>query len=56
MVAALVGNARRNATAFVEVRTGNDVMTCENCSRIVYYIEPATEQTGGGEGTRVTMS
>ena len=33
-----------------EVRAGNAVMTCENCNRIVYYLEPAaTEQAGGGD-------
>ena len=39
-----------------EIRSNEAVMTCENCSRIVYYIEPANEQTANGEGTRVTMS
>ncbi len=41
-----------------EIRSNAAVMTCENCSRIVYYIEPPAEEqaAGGGEGTRVTMS
>ena len=39
-----------------EIRSNEAVMTCENCSRIVYYVEPPTEQTANGEGTRVTMS
>ncbi len=40
-----------------EVRSNAAVMTCENCSRIVYYIEPpAEEQTADGQGTKVTMS
>ena len=41
-----------------EIRSNEAVMTCENCSRIVYYIEPPAEEqaAGGGEGTRVTMS
>lgn len=40
-----------------EIRGSEAVMTCENCSRILYYIEPPVdEQTEGGAGTRVTMS
>ena len=43
--------------AYNELRRNDAVMTCENCSRIQYYIEPpAEEQTEGGKGTRVTMS
>ena len=43
--------------AYNELRRNDAVMTCENCSRIHYYIEPpAEEQTEGGKGTRVTMS
>ena len=41
-----------------EIRSNEAVMTCENCSRIVYYIEPPADEqaAAGGEGTRVTMS
>jgi len=41
-----------------EIRTGNSVMTCENCSRIQYYLEPPAENQvqAGGEGTRVNMT
>lgn len=40
-----------------EIRNGDAVMTCENCSRILYYVEPTGEPAPGGEpGTRVTMS
>ena len=43
--------------AYNELRRNDSVLTCENCSRIQYYIEPpAEEQTEGGKGTRVTMS
>ena len=43
--------------AYNELRRNDAVLTCENCSRIQYYIEPpAEEQTEGGKGTRVTMS
>jgi predicted nucleic acid-binding Zn-ribbon protein len=42
--------------AYNELRRNDAVLTCENCSRIQYYIEPADEQTEGGKGTRVTMS
>ena len=43
--------------AYNELRRNDAVLTCENCSRIQYYIEPAAgEQTEGGLGTRVTMS
>jgi predicted nucleic acid-binding Zn-ribbon protein len=43
--------------AYNELRRNDAVLTCENCSRIQYYIEPpAEEQTEGGQGTRVTMS
>ena len=51
-------NVRLRPQVYNEVRAGETVMTCENCSRIQYYLEPpAEEQAGaGGEGTRVTMS
>jgi len=51
-------NVRLRPQVYNEVRSNDAVLTCENCSRILYYVEPpATEQAeGGGEGTRVTMS
>lgn len=49
-------NIQLRPQVYNEVRTGAAVMTCENCSRIQYYVEPEAEQTEGGEGTRVTMS
>ena len=51
-----VCNVLLRPQVYNDVRAGNAVMTCENCSRIQYYVEPAAEQTEGGEGTRVTMS
>jgi hypothetical protein len=51
-----VCNVRLRPQVYNDVRRGDAVMTCENCSRIVYYLEPpAQEQAAGGEGTRVTM-
>jgi predicted nucleic acid-binding Zn-ribbon protein len=32
-----------------EIRSNEAVLTCENCNRIVYYIEPSTEGPTGGE-------
>jgi hypothetical protein len=50
-------NIQLRPQVYNEVRIGEAVMTCENCSRIQYYVgPPANEQTEGGEGTRVTMS
>jgi predicted nucleic acid-binding Zn-ribbon protein len=50
-------NVRLRPQVYNELRTGEAVMTCENCSRINYYIEPSTQdQVEGGLGTRVTMS
>lgn len=44
--------------AYNEVRANDAVLTCENCSRILYYVEPLPEEqaAAGGEGARVTMS
>ena len=42
-------NVRLRPQVYNEVRTGEAVLTCENCSRILYYVEPpATEQAAGG--------
>jgi len=51
-------NVRLRPQVYNEVRSNVAVLTCENCSRIVYYVEPpAAEQAEGGDpGTRVTMS
>ncbi|MGA2987579.1 MAG: C4-type zinc ribbon domain-containing protein [Terriglobia bacterium] len=51
-------NLQLRPQIYNEVRSNAAVLTCENCSRIVYYIEPPTEEqgAGGGQGTQVTMS
>jgi hypothetical protein len=51
-------NVRLRPQVYNEIRTGETVMTCENCSRINYYLEPPAEEQapGGADGTRVTMS
>jgi len=51
-------NVRLRPQVYNEIRTGEAVMTCENCSRINYYLEPpaAEQAAGGADGTRVTMS
>jgi len=51
-------NVRLRPQIYNEVRSNEAVLTCENCSRIVYYLEPPTEEQAGGDvqGTRVTMS
>ena len=42
-------NVRLRPQVYNEIRTSEAVMTCENCSRILYYIEPpGGEQTAGG--------
>ena len=51
-------NVRLRPQVYNEVRRGDAVLTCENCSRILFYLEPpaADQAEGGGEGTQVTMS
>jgi hypothetical protein len=33
-----------------EVRTNEVLLTCDNCNRIIYYVEPAPAQTGESNG------
>ena len=51
-------NIQLRPQVYNEIRTGETVMVCENCSRIQYYSGPPAEDpaVGGGEGTRVSMS
>jgi predicted nucleic acid-binding Zn-ribbon protein len=51
-------NVRLRPQHYNEIRSSDAVMTCENCSRILYYLDrPPDEQAPGGEpGTRVIMS
>jgi uncharacterized protein len=39
--------------AYNEVRSSGEIMTCESCGRILYYIESAVDKAA--EGTRVVM-
>lgn len=51
-------NVRLRPQVYNEVRQNEAVLTCENCSRIIYYAgpPPGAESVEGGLGTRVTMS
>jgi predicted nucleic acid-binding Zn-ribbon protein len=39
-----------------DVRTNEVLLTCENCGRIIHYVEPAPAQTGesNGQGAEAT--
>ncbi len=41
-------NVRLRPQVYNEIRSTNAVLTCENCSRIIYYIEPPPEEQGEG--------
>jgi len=47
-------NVRLRPQAYNEVRTNEEVLTCENCGRILYYIEPqvTTESQPGQNHAR----
>jgi len=51
-------NIQLRPQVYNEIRTGETVMVCENCSRIQYYVGAPAEDPalGGGDGTRVSMS
>jgi predicted nucleic acid-binding Zn-ribbon protein len=51
-------NIQLRPQVYNEIRTGEAIMVCENCSRIQYYTGPPAEDPalGGGDGTRVSMS
>ncbi len=51
-------NIQLRPQRYNEIRTGTELMTCENCNRILYYEGPPAEDPalGGGDGTRVSMS
>jgi predicted nucleic acid-binding Zn-ribbon protein len=45
-------NVRLRPQAYNEIRANDQVLTCENCSRIIYYVEPPPEeQAEGGDQT-----
>lgn len=51
-------NIQLRPQMYNEIRTADGVMTCENCSRILFYEGPPAEDPalGAGDGTRVSMS
>jgi ribonuclease HI len=49
-------NVRLRPQRYNEIRNSDEIMTCENCSRILYYVQPPTaeEMTAGGQNAEVT--
>lgn len=43
-------NVRLRPQSYNEVRTGQGIVTCESCSRILYYLEPPADLSGLAEG------
>jgi uncharacterized protein len=50
-------NVRLRPQMYNEVRIGNATVSCESCSRILYYVEPPSEPTAvaSGENHRVGL-
>jgi len=50
-------NVRLRPQVYNEVRTNQAVLTCDNCSRIIYYLEPPPAQTGdaGDQGAEAAV-
>ena len=50
-------NVRLRPQVYNEVRGNNAVLTCENCSRILFYPEPSAEEqaAGGDQGAGATV-
>ena len=46
-------HVRLRPQAYNEVRSSGDIMTCESCGRILYYVQSAVDKAA--EGTRVVM-
>jgi uncharacterized protein len=44
-------NVRLRPQIYNEVRTNDSLHTCENCGRIIYYVEPVPAPTGEGEAS-----
>jgi predicted nucleic acid-binding Zn-ribbon protein len=44
-------NVRLRPQAYNEVRSNSAVLTCENCSRILYYTEPSADEQIEGSGS-----
>ena len=49
-------NVRLRLQVYNELRSNDAVFTCENCSRIIYYVGPPPAEDGTNGGTRVVMS
>ena len=47
-------NVRLRPQWYNEIRLSESVMVCENCSRILYYIEPKEEEQGTGDRVEVS--
>jgi hypothetical protein len=48
-------NVRLRPQVYNEIRANDQVLTCENCSRIIYYVEPPPEvQAEGGDQAGVS--
>lgn len=45
-----VCNVLLRPQVYNEVRTNEFLLTCENCGRIIYYVEPAPAQSGESNG------
>ena len=50
-------NVRLRPQAYNDVRRNESVLTCDNCDRILYYLEPSTaEQAEGGDQNAGAMA
>jgi hypothetical protein len=50
-------NVRLRPQVYNEVRRNDSLLTCDNCSRILYYLEPSTaQQATGGDQNQETMA
>jgi predicted nucleic acid-binding Zn-ribbon protein len=43
-------NVRLRPQVYNEVRTGESIVTCESCGRILYYVEPGRRDAADAEG------
>lgn len=49
-------NVRLRPQAYNDIRSNDTVLTCENCSRIIYYLEPPPEEQEAGKGQSAEAS
>ena len=47
-------NVRLRPQWYNEIRLSESVMVCENCSRILYYLDPKEDEQGAGDQEQVT--